>query len=634
MATLVAIAVAGLLSGAFAAWFQDGLNPNVAWAAATVVVLVPFAVNAGMALIHGRLGVDLIAVIAIIGALLVGQFLAAAIVALMLAGGNALEAHAARRARSDLTALLEHAPRIAHRRTESTWEEVPASELAVDDVVLIRAGEIVPADGVVADGEAVLDESTLTGESLPVARFLGDEVRSGVSNAGDAFELRVIRPAAQSAYASLSRLVLEAEADRAPFVRIADRYATVFLPVTVLMAAIGLALTDDAVTAVALLVVATPCPLIIAAPVAIVSGLSRAARSGIVIKGGAALEQLGAARTVLLDKTGTITLGEPGIAEVIALNGLEPDEILRRAASVDQFSAHQLAESLVAEAERRGLELERPRHVAEEPGRGIEGTLSSGLVSVGSAHRLESQGFDTAAAAAEIASLDGSDGRARILVGTEDGVTGAIVMADLVRDDAKATIDRLRADGIEQIAMLTGDRLSVAETIGSEVGVDRVYADMTPNEKLEIVHGTALNQRLHPVVMVGDGVNDAPALAAADVGIAMGVRGSTISAESADAVIVTDRIGRVGDAISIGRQTMRIARQSVILGISLSLVAMAFAAAGLLPPVAGAVLQEAIDLAAILNALRVLSIPVAQIESAPAVRTARVDSGLHTAGIS
>lgn len=634
MAALVAISVAGLLSGAFAEWFQDGLDPNVAWGAATVVVLIPFAVSAGIALAHGRLGVDLIAVIAIVAALLVGEFLAASIVALMLAGGNALEAHAARRARSDLTALLEHAPRIAHRRTESTWEEVPAADLSIDDIVLIRAGEIVPADGVVVDGEAVLDESTMTGESLPVARRHGEEVRSGVSNAGDAFELRVIRPADESAYASLSRLVEDAEAERAPFVRIADRYATVFLPVTALMAIFGWALTDDPVTAVAVLVVATPCPLIIAAPVAIVSGLSRAARSGIVIKGGAALEQLGAARTVLLDKTGTITLGEPGISEVIALNGMEPDEILRRAASVDQFSAHQLAESLVAEAERRGIELERPRHVAEEPGRGIEGTLASGPVSVGSAHWLESQGFDTSDAAEGIAALDGSDGRARILVGTDEGVSGAIVMADLVRDDAKATVDRLRSEGIEQIAMLTGDRLSVAETIGREVGVDRVYADMTPGEKLEIVHGTALNQRLHPVVMVGDGVNDAPALAAADVGIAMGVKGSTISSESADAVIITDRIGRVGDAISIGRQTMRIARQSVILGISLSLVAMAFAAAGLLPPVAGALLQEAIDLAAILNALRVLSIPVAPMPQPTPITMPRVGSDLHTAGIS
>ena len=607
MEALVAVAVAGLLSGAFASWFKDGLDPNVAWAAATLIVLTPFAISALTALAHGHLGVDLIAVIAIIAALLVGEVLAASIVALMLAGGNALEAHAAKRARSDLTALLEHAPRIAHRRTESTWEEVPAEEIVAGDVVLIRAGEIVPADGLVLDAEAVLDESTMTGESLPIARHHGQEVRSGVSNAGDAFELEVLRPAAESAYAALARLVTEAESSHAPFVRLADRYATAFLPLTLVMAAVGWALTNDPVTAVAVLVVATPCPLIIAAPVAIVSGLSRAARRGVVIKGGAAIEQLGTARTVMLDKTGTITLGQPEVAEVLALNGVAPEEILRRAASVDQFSAHQLAESLVDEAERRGIKLERPLDVIEEPGRGIEGRLDSGVVAVGSSSWLADRGFEITEANRRVEGLDNVEGKARIFVGTGSEMTGVIVMADSVRDDARATIERLRELGIEHVAMLTGDHAVIADSIGQHVGVDRVYSDMSPEGKLEVVNGTAMAPQLRPVIMVGDGVNDAPALAAADVGIAMGVRGATISSESADAVIVTDTIGRVADAVAIGRRTMGIARQSVVAGISMSIVAMLFAAAGLLPPVAGAILQEGIDLAVILNALRALS---------------------------
>jgi heavy metal translocating P-type ATPase len=373
------------------------------------------------------------------------------------------------------------------------------------------------------------------------------------------------------------------------------------------MAGVGWALTNDPVTAVAVLVVATPCPLIIAAPVAIVSGLSRAARRGVVIKGGGAIEQLGTARTVMLDKTGTITLGQPEVAEVLALNGAGPNEILRRAASVDQFSAHQLAESLVDEAERRGIELERPVDVIEEPGRGIEGRLESGVVAVGSSTWLAERGFETGEAARRVAGLDSIEGRARIFVGTGSEVTGVIVMADSVRKDAHETILRLRASGIEHVALLTGDHASVADSIGKHVGVDRVYADMSPEGKLEVVAGTSAVPQLHPVIMVGDGVNDAPALAAADVGIAMGVRGATISSESADAVIITDTIGRVADAVAIGRRTMMIARQSVIAGISMSIIAMGFAAAGLLPPVAGAILQEGIDLAVILNALRALS---------------------------
>jgi heavy metal translocating P-type ATPase len=453
----------------------------------------------------------------------------------------------------------------------------------------------------------VLDESTMTGESLPIARHHGQEVRSGVSNAGDAFELEVLRPAAESAYAALARLVTEAESSHAPFVRLADRYATAFLPLTLVMAAVGWALTNDPVTAVAVLVVATPCPLIIAAPVAIVSGLSRAARRGVVIKGGAAIEQLGTARTVMLDKTGTITLGQPEVAEVLALNGVAPEEILRRAASVDQFSAHQLAESLVDEADRRGIKLERPLDVIEEPGCGIEGRLDSGVVAVGSSSWLADRGFEITEANRRVEGLDNVEGKARIFVGTGSEMTGVIVMADSVRDDARATIERLRGLGIEHVAMLTGDHAVIADSIGQHVGVDRVYSDMSPEGKLEVVNGTVMAPQLHPVIMVGDGVNDAPALAAADVGIAMGVRGATISSESADAVIVTDTIGRVADAVSIGRRTMRIARQSVIAGISMSIVAMLFAAAGLLPPVAGAILQEGIDLAVILNALRALS---------------------------
>ncbi len=340
-------------------------------------MLVPLTVSIARTLAAGRVGVDAIALVAMAGALAVGEYLAGAVIALMLSGGNALEASASRRARRELTALLERMPTVAHRRAAGGWEEVLVAELAVGDEVLVRAGELVPVDGELRGAEAVVDESALSGEPLPVTHARGATLRSGSANAGDAFELRATRLAADSAYANIVRLVRAAETQRAPFVRLADRYAAFFLPLTLALAAIAWAASGDPVRAVAVLVVATPCPLILAAPIAIVSGVSRAARSGVIVKGGAAIERLGEARTVLLDKTGTLTLGEPAVREVVLLDPAAggEGEVLRLAASLDQLSAHVLAEALVHEAERRGLRLAEPAGAAEEPGQGIEGTV-------------------------------------------------------------------------------------------------------------------------------------------------------------------------------------------------------------------------------------------------------------------
>ncbi|CAB4868603.1 unannotated protein [freshwater metagenome] len=602
---LALLCLTGIVSGGVLALVGRDEAARVAWATTIVVTLIPLTWGVVRALLRADVGVDVIALLAMASALAVGEYLAGAVVALMLSGGNALEAYAARRARRDLTALLARAPRVAQRREGDRWIEVPVGELRRGDRVLVRRGDVVAVDGTVDGGSAVIDASAMTGESLPVTVPAGGSVRSGTANAGDPFELRATQRADDSSYAALVRLVREAEKERAPFVRMADRYAVWFLLVTVLLAGGSWLVSGDAVRAVAVLVVATPCPLILAAPIALIGGLSRAARAGIIIKGGSAIEQLGEARTVLLDKTGTLTIGEPGVREVIPVNGFDEAETLRLAASVDQLSAHVLAGGLVREALGRGLELAPPLAATETPGQGISGTIEGRRVSVGSAAFLAAEGCETDQAADRLIALDRAEGMARVMVGIDGRLAGVIVMADHLREDAAQMVAVLRERGV-QVAMVTGDHESVAQEIAQRVGLDQVYAGRSPEGKLEVVAAMRAQERLRPVVMVGDGVNDAPALALADVGIAMGAAGSTISAETADCVITVDRVDRVAEAIRLGRRTLRIARQSVLWGIGLSVAAMGIAAAGYLPPVAGALLQEAIDVAVILNALRVL----------------------------
>jgi heavy metal translocating P-type ATPase len=578
---------------------------DAVWAATTAVILIPLTWSVVSSLRHGDVGVDAIALIAIATALALGEYLAGAVVALMLAGGNALEASAGRRARRELTTLVERAPRSARRVRGDTVEVVPVEDLAVGDVVVVPAGEVVPIDGVVESSGAVLDESALTGEALPVSHPHGSPVRSGTANAGDAFRLRAARPASESAYAALVRLVRRAETQKAPFVRLADRYAAVFLPVTLVTAGAAWAVSGDPVRALAVLVVATPCPLILAAPIALISGVSRAARAGVIVKGAGTIEQLGLARTVLLDKTGTLTVGTPAVEDVVSLDGLSTEEILRLAASVDQLSSHTLAESLVRDARARGLALAFPGGVAEDPGQGIEGDVDGRRVAVGSASWLAGRGYETSAVPLD-ANYRAEVGQSEVLVGVDGRLTAVLVMGDRLREDAGDLVTGLRETGIRHVALVTGDRESIAEDVGRRVGVDRVYGEQSPEDKLEVVRSLQTSPELRPVVMVGDGINDAPALALADVGIAMGAAGATVSSETADAVIVVDRVERVAEALRIGRRSLGIARESVLVGIGLSLVAMGFAAFGFIAPVAGALLQEGIDVAVILNALRAL----------------------------
>jgi heavy metal translocating P-type ATPase len=620
---LLAVTSAGLVAGGLA-WLAGAAGvADGGWLVSAAFGLGYALWSAVDGIRHGRLGVDVIALLALAGAIAVRELLAAAVISVMLASGRALEAWAARRARQELSALLDRAPRTARRYRDGSVgdgsvEIVPLDDVAAGDVLLVASGDVVPVDGTVASGVAVLDESALTGEARPAERRTGDRAQSGVVNAGSPFDLRASETAAASTYAGIIRLVSEAAESQAPFVRLADRYAMWFLPLTLAVAAAGWALGGPD-RAVAVLVVATPCPLILAAPVAYVSGLSAAARRGVVVKSGGVLERLARCTTLILDKTGTLTAGQP---EVTAITPADPDdlaaeEILSLAASLDQVSGHVLAAAVVRAAAGRDCRLTQPANVTEVPGQGIAGTVGSHEVRLGRARWAgAAESAPWVRAARRRSRLDGA---LTVFAAVDGRPAGVLLLEDRLRPDARQTIRTVRRGGISRIVLATGDRADAAGAVGALAGADAVIADLTPADKLDVVRR---EQRRAPVIMTGDGINDAPALARADVGIAMGARGASASSEAADAVLTVDELGRLGEVAAIARRTRRIAMQSVLGGMGLSLAAMGAAAAGLLPVVWGALLQEAIDVAAILNALRALRPP------APEVRLTAADAEL------
>ncbi|MES1240012.1 MAG: heavy metal translocating P-type ATPase [Acidobacteriota bacterium] len=602
---LAGIALGGILAGGAARLAGAGSLPGILWALTTAVVLVPLALTVVRDLRRGELGVDLIALLAMAGSLGLGEPLAGAVIALMLSGGQALEAFAGARARRELTALLMRAPKAVHRYEDGLLTSPPIEEVRPGDLLLVKPGEIVPVDGLVEDELAVLDESALTGESRPVERTARELARSGTVNGGAPFRLRATATAADSTYAGIVRLVREAEASKAPFVRLADRWSLFFLPLTLGVAAAAWALSGDPVRALAVLVVATPCPLILAAPVAILAGVSRSARRGVIVKGGQALEALARARVLLLDKTGTITTGMPSLSDVETFGRETAPEVLRLAASLDQVSQHVLAAAVVRAARDRGLALSFPARVAERPGQGIQGEVEGRRVSLGKLSFLQPDETPPADVrlVRRVRRRTALEGSSSVFVAIDGEVAGALILHDPVRPDSPRALRALRRAGIERVVLVTGDHPEVAETVGAGIGADEVLAERSPEEKVAAV----LAERSRGLtLMVGDGINDAPALAAADVGVALGARGATASAEAADVVLTVDRLDRLGEALAIARRSRAIAVQSVAAGMGLSLAAMLVAAAGFLPPVAGALLQEAIDVAVILNALRAL----------------------------
>lgn len=617
---ILPLTLVGLVAGLAFAWAGNAEAAALLWAVPSLVVAVRLGWSIARDLLAGELGVDVIAILAIGGALLFGERLAASVIGVMLATGESLERYAQGRAHRELTALLGRAPRTVQRYLDGGLETVPIDAVAIGDRIAIRPGEVVPVDGLAVGGAAVLDESALTGESQLVTRGEGEAVSSGTVNAGSSFDLRAIAPAAASTYAGIVRLVQEAQASKAPFVRLADRYALLFIPLTLGISIAAWLISGDPVRGLAVLVVATPCPLLLAAPIAIVAGISRAARRGVIVKGGGPLETLARARVILFDKTGTLTAGRPHLGSIecgpadASANGagapglggsggeLDQSGILRLAASVEQLSPHVLAGTIVHAARERGLVLMMPEDVVETAGAGVVGRVDGRLVGVGTADFCAGVGRMPrwARDVRRRATLEGST---ISFVSVDGAIRGALVLDDPIRPETPRAIRSLRREGFRRIVMVTGDSATVADIVGSAIGVDAVLAERSPKDKVDAVQ-MERSDAAGPIVMVGDGLNDAPALALADVGVAMGARGATASSEAAQVVIAVDRLDRLTEAVQIARRSRSIAVQSVVVGMALSLVAMVAAAFGLLPVVAGAILQEGIDVAVILNALR------------------------------
>lgn len=592
LATTIVVAVIGL------GFWIGGWPQGVQWLFSGFAIVVALIQGVSMVrdVMRGHWGLDILAVTAIVATVLVNEYVASLVIVLMLTGGEALEDYAANRARSELNSLLDKSPQFAHRVSAGgAIDEIPVAEVVVGDTLLLRPAEIVPVDGELLESGGVFDESSLTGESVPVERSIGESVLSGALSGQNAVQIRATATAENSQYQRIVALVAAASASKAPVVRLADRYAVPFTLFALAIAGIAWFVSGDPVRFAEVLVVATPCPLLIAAPVAFMGGMSRAARNGVIVKGGGVLEQLSRARTVVFDKTGTLTDGRPSLAEVRPAEGFDADEVLTLAASAEQYSSHVLAASIMQAAREQGLTL-RPAEAAREVAtHGVTATIDGREVVIGKLSFVQD-----AAPEAQAPTLKA--GQLSIAVAIDGRFAGTIVASDTVRSNAHDTIAELASLGVTESMMLTGDARATAEHVAAELGITRVQADCLPEDKVAAV--AAITER--PVIMVGDGVNDAPVLAAADVGIAMGARGSTAASESADVVIMLDDVSRAARAVRIGQDTMRIALQSIWIGIAFSVVLMLIAAFGLIPATVGAGLQELVDLVAILNALRAI----------------------------
>ena len=534
-------------------------------------------------------GSDVLALISIVVTSITDEWLAASVIALMLAGGRALESWAEGRARRELEALLLRAPKTAHRISAGgEVTEIELALVAVGDRLLVRSGEVIPIDGTLAS-VGTFDESALTGEPMPKLRLAGDSINSGVVNAGSEVEILAVNTAENSTYSHLIRLVAQAQASSANGVRVANKWAVRFVPFALGIAGLAWVISGEVSNAVAVIVAATPCPLILAVPVAIIAGMSKAATRGAIVKGGAALEGLALAKTVLLDKTGTLTHGGPAVSKIVFAPGCDSRKVLWLAASLEQSSPHVVAKAIVLEAKRQGIDLARASEVTETHGIGLEGNVSNASVYVGQPD-LELPQW---------AALN----NALLVAVTVDGELAAVIgLDDPLRDEAGRTIRDLRALGVSRIAMLSGDRKSTASSVASEIGLDEVFAECKPEDKLNIVHAE-MRATAGSVIAVGDGINDAPALAAATVGVAMGARGATAASEAADVVIVEDSIEHLADAIDVAQGARTRALQAAGVGMSLAAVAMLLGAFGVFNATASAVAQEFIDAAAILWAL-------------------------------
>jgi heavy metal translocating P-type ATPase len=598
------VAIVGIVAGGLAtvAAGRSDLG-NLIWYATLIVGGAPVVYHTLRGMLKGKFAADIVAMLAILTAILTDEAFAGVIIVLMQSGGEALDDYGFRRASSSLDALIARSPKTANvRRSDGKIEEVEVNQVTVGDTLLVRSGDLIPVDGLLTRGPAEIDESALTGEPLPRTRPEGDALMSGSLNVGQAFEMSATRVSTESQYSKIVDMVREAEEEKPPIQRLADRYAVIFTPLTIAVAALGWLFTHNVSTVLAVLVVATPCPLILATPLAVICGVDRAAKENIIVKNGAAIEQIGRGRVVMFDKTGTLTYGTPIVERVISLDG-EEGEILRKAASVEQLSSHPVAKALAEDGIKRFGTLRTPTDFKETPGQGVEANLDGQQILVGLQRFCEdriSRPFDSTTG--DVLERSRGEGRMITSVAIDGKPAGVVVFTDQLRPGVPAMIMRLRELGIEETIMLTGDNKVNAEIVAREAGIGKVEANLLPAQKVNEVR--RLTEKVGRTIMVGDGINDAPALATATVGVAMGAHGTGISSEAADIVLLVDDVTKVADGISIGQRMLRVAKESIYFGLGASFAMMAIASLGYIQPAVGAILQEVVDVVVILNALR------------------------------
>jgi len=595
-------ALSFIAAGGLATAYFGGEPGGLVWTVGLVATGTPLLWTTLRGMANGTFAADLVASLAIGTALALDQPLVGLVIVLMQSGGEALERLAEGKATEALRALESAVPRWVHLVRDGVVSDIDAAAVTVGDRLLVRPGEMIPCDGEVVSGRSHVDTSTLTGEPVPVLASTGAHVMSGSVNQEGAILLRAEALVGESQYARIVELVREAQASKAPLQRVADKYAVWFTPLTIVVCAIAYFASGEWNRVLAVLAIATPCPLILATPVAILGGMNRAARRHIIMRNGGALESLGSVTAAVFDKTGTITIGRPRVARIIVDSGSDENELLRIAAAVEQMSGHLLARTIVEEAAARGLNPPDAAQITESPGQGVEGDVDGRRVAVGARSFITRIYPGIAAEMENRERLDADGASLRAYVAVDGNLAGMIDYADMIRPGVPEFVRSLRGAGIKDIVLLSGDRSENAQKVGATVGIDDARGDLLPEGKVAAVR--EMIARGESVVMIGDGTNDAPALTAATVGVALASHGRGIATEAADVILMADDPLRLLDAIHISRRTMRIARQSILAGLGISAVGMVAAAAGMIPPIAGALLQEAVDVAVIANALR------------------------------
>lgn len=596
------LALVGLVIGTVLQVTHAEQAGKIAWIITLVIGGIPIVWQTIREMLHKHFVSDIVAMLAIIASIILNDAFPGVIIVLMQSGGKALEDYAYRRASSSLDNLLSRAPRIAHRKTSQGVEEIQVSQINIDNILIIRPGDLIPVDGIILSSTARIDEASLTGEPLPKTKTNGDQVFSGTINIGDAFDIKAVRRSEESQYSKIVKLVEKAQHEKAPIQRLADKYAVWFTPITLAASAGGWLITNNFETILSVLVVATPCSLIFATPVAIISGINRAAKTGIIIKTGAAIEQVAKTQVAVFDKTGTITFGTPVVERIISFDGISSEEILLKVASLEQISSHPIAAMIVQKGKEKFDKLLVPEDFREIPGAGVEGRVGLDHIMVGAPSMFENAGIDVFNNVSATTDMIKPEGRMIAFVSFNGKLAGAIAFGDEIRPDVKTMMQQLKTIGVKKTVLLTGDIRNNAKNIAQQAGITDYEAELVPEEKVVAIK--KLRQEFENVIMVGDGINDAPALAASTVGIAMGAKGTAISAEAADIVFLEDTVSKVVNTVEIGKRTISVAKQSIFVGLGCSFFFMGIAMFGHLPPAIGAMLQEVLDVSVILNALR------------------------------